>query len=263
MNKMILGSLLLSVLALGISCTSSNSSVGIDSTTCSNSTQCTARNVDTCNNGVCVCGTAGATACESGKEECLSGVCTKTRMMFSTSKTFTLGSAFSSSTATSTISSAKYADDACNWVAGLGGIKGNFAAWISTSSTSALDRIKGKTNTKDVLSITNTKSATIATTMASLAESTTVLTNAILDENGAAATGYIFTGATNSQAIGGSNCSDWSVSTGSDIIGTAGVTTANTWFNNGTTGLCATAASLYCIRVDDNAKSYNQDDQQE
>ena len=266
MIRFFYSSIFMSILALGISCSNSGGSTTIP---CSNNKECTARNVDTCTNSVCVCGTdANAKACKSGEEECLAGVCTKTRLLFSTSKTFTLGSAFSTSTATSTIKSAADADAACNWVADLGGIKGNFAAWISTSTASALERIKNKTGSQDVLPITNTKAEKVATTMTNLADSATVLSVAILNENSAAATGYVFTGATNSTALGSSNCNDWSVTTGNDYVGTAGFTTANIWFNNVTgggaaTALCATAASLYCIRVDDDAKSYNQDDQQE
>lgn len=252
-------SLIFLVFLFCISCSNSSTLSNNNATPCSKDSDCTAVFGDTCVSGSCVCGSAaGALACSVG-EECVSSTCLKFRTMFTTVNTFTPGATFSTTTATTTIKSDKDADAACQYVADQAGFKGLYVAWIATSTASALDRIvPSRIEKKDTLDVYNTNKQKIAGPVrlpvqkGDLADPDTAVPAAvILSNDKSAPASYVLTGATNSTAIAGSsNCTNWTVSTGSSIVGTAtNTTTANTWFNNGTTQACSTAAPLYCIQV--------------
>jgi len=135
------------------------------------------------------------------------------------------------------------ADQTCAAAAAAAQLPGQFRAWLSTSTTDALDRLQGARGW------VRPDGAPFADTLADIAAGR-IFNAAFLDENGARVSGLVITGtAVNGRVDRVLDCDDWSAgATGRAIAGTTdGTTGVWTYF---TTLPCSEPARLYCFGVD-------------
>jgi hypothetical protein len=131
----------------------------------------------------------------------------------------------------------------CNSLARGAGITGTFVAWLSSSTTNAVDRVAGSRGWKrrDGQPVFDTISA---------AFSNGVMFNRIdLDETGASnLTGYVYTNTNSAGANAGNSCADWMSTTGTGDTGD--VTGGIPYFSSGGVGdPCTTLLSLFCFQI--------------
>jgi hypothetical protein len=130
------------------------------------------------------------------------------------------------------------ADNLCRTAATGGGLGGSWKAWLSDSSTNAIDRIAdvGPWYALDGKLVFNNK-AGLATTPV----------NAIrVDQNGNAWGGEVWTGTSVGGSKSGSCCLDWTSTDSAGVDATIGSSGYN-WTDTAWTRICSNKCFLYCI----------------
>ncbi len=131
-------------------------------------------------------------------------------------------------------------DAICAAAAASAGLHGTWIAWLSDSSTNAIDRLD--VNSGPFLTMDG---FLIASNKADLTDGT--LANSITrNEFSGTAAAFIWTGTLTNGTSGGGNCSDWTSTGGSGMTGVTG-STSGSWTQNGGGSVCSAPSSLFCI----------------
>ena len=132
------------------------------------------------------------------------------------------------------------ADSKCQGLANAANLGGTWAAWLSTSTVAAKDRIP------DIMYVRVGDEATVATSKADLTDGT--LSNPInSNENGVVFSTLVWTGTLLTGLKDANTCNDWTSASG---YGQRGWTTfSNTAWTQGGNADCATTLGIYCFET--------------